>query len=610
MAKALQDALSRALERTGKTREDFAQQSSTGRLFKRLGVDRSPEIDRVRRLPARIWQEDPDLEAMRMAMTEWLRTPSGSQILRPVQAKALEELHDWGGTLLPVRVGGGKTLIGYLGGTVAGALRPLQLVPAKLRGKTVREFAELRRHWSALEPAVLSYEEISRDGGWDKLCAINPDLILADEAHRLKNRQAGVTRKLMRWHSEHPETRLCAMSGTITSRSLREYGHLAKWALGKLCPLPIQGNILADWADALDEKVPELRRLAPGALLAFCNDEELDALAKDQSRGTEIARKAYRRRLVSTPGVVATEETALGVSLQITVHKPVLGKMTWSAFDKLRSDWEMPDGHPFTDASDLWRHARELACGFYYRWDPPAPPEWMAARRDWARFVREALSRRLKGVDTELQVAKACDAGRLPSKELQAWRDIRDTFKPNSVPVWIDDTLIKWIGKRLREQNRPTIVWTEHVAFGKRLAEKLSLPYFGRDGLDKDGQAIEDAAGRCDVVASIQSNFEGRNLHTACSSNLVASAPPNGLIWEQMLGRTHREGQDADEVLCDVVIACVEQWEGMIQAQADARYVEQTTGQPHKLLYADWEGMPTEADAVALSRSGDPMWRK
>ena len=42
---------------------------------------------------------------------------------------------------------------------------------------------------------------------------------------------------------------------------------------------------------------------------------------------------------------------------------------------------------------------------------------------------------------------------------------------------------------------------------------------------------------------------------------------------------------------------------------ANARYVEQTTGQPQKLLYADWIGMPTAQEAAALQRSGDPMWR-
>jgi len=608
MAQAIKDALTRMLERSGMSRADFRCNSRVGRLFRRSGVQRTAELDRVRRLPARTWTEDPHLERMRADVTDWLRTASGLQLLRPVQVKALEELHDFGGGLLQVRVGGGKTLISYLGGTVSGLLPALLVVPGKLRGKTLREFKALRAHWSAIEPAILSYEEISRDGGYEKLVATAPRLIILDECHRAKNKDAGVTRKLLRYHREHPECRLLAMSGTTTTRSLREYAHLAEWALGELCPVPRQSNILSEWADALDEKVPAVRRMAPGALLGLCDETELDRIAKDANSSLETVRCAYRRRLVSTPAMIATEERALGTSLLIEAARPIPGPPTWPAFATLRSDWETPDGHPFTEASELWRHARELSCGFYYVWDPPAPRDWLDARRDWSRFVREQLCRRLKGVDTELQVANACDAGRLPSETLEAWRGVRDTFKPNSVPVWIDGAMIDWCIAWLAMRDGPAIVWTEHVAFGQRLAKDGGLRYFGRQGRDDSGTPIEELEGSAHVVASIQSCGEGLNLQ-AWSRNLIVSAPPNGRIWEQMIGRTHREGQQEDEVSATVCLACIEQWKGMRQAIADAHYVEQTTGQPQKLLYADWEGMPTDQEVAALQRAGDPMWR-
>jgi hypothetical protein len=53
------------------------------------------------------------------------------------------------------------------------------------------------------------------------------------------------------------------------------------------------------------------------------------------------------------------------------------------------------------------------------------------------------------------------------------------------------------------------------------------------------------------------------------------------------LGRTHREGQEADEVSYDVMFACKEQMDGFLQALADARYLQDTLGSPQKLLYAD-----------------------
>jgi hypothetical protein len=76
-----------------------------------------------------------------------------------------------------------------------------------------------------------------------------------------------------------------------------------------------------------------------------------------------------------------------------------------------------------------------------------------------------------------------------------------------------------------------------------------------------------------------------------------------------MVSRTHREGQEADEVTYEVVLACREQWEGLQQALADALYVEQSTGQPQKLLYAD-KDLPTEADVASLAQSGNPLWRE
>lgn len=598
----MQDALQKMLARVGKTKADFNPRSNVGKVFRRVGVAKTPELERVLRLPRRVWAEDEGLEALRLQITEWLRAPGGTMVLRPVQAKALEEIHDFGGMLAPIRVGGGKTLISALAPVVVGAQRPLLLVPAKLRKKTLREFHELRKHW-LWHPmlAVVSYEKISRDGGQQVLETIAPDLIIGDEAHRLKNTNAGVTRKIRRWMKGHPETLFLPMSGTITTRSLRDYGHLAVWALKDLCPLPKRADMLADWADALDEKVKPDKRLAPGALLGLCTGEELDQVAGDLGSALTVVRQAYRRRLVETPGVIATEETALGVSLEIMEHPYTPGAELAPAFEKLRELWETPDGHPFTEAVELWRHARELACGLFYRWDPPAPPEWLAARKAWAAFVRQTLGARRNGIDTEFQVAKTCKAGDLRRVEYDAWQGIRDTFKPNSVPVWVDDAALQACARWMEEG--PGIVWTEHVAFGERLSELTGRPYFGSGG-ECRGVAIEEASGP--VIASIASNGEGRNLQ-GWNRNLVSSAPPNGRIWEQMLGRTHREGQEADEVTYELLLGCREQWEGMQQALADAEYIEHTTGQPQKLLYADLD-LPTPDDVMARVRARDPMW--
>ncbi|MEI6807023.1 MAG: helicase, partial [Myxococcaceae bacterium] len=83
--------------------------------------------------------------------------------------------------------------------------------------------------------------------------------------------------------------------------------------------------------------------------------------------------------------------------------------------------------------------------------------------------------------------------------------------------------------------------------------------------------------------ASIAAHSEGRNLQK-WHQNLVMSCPANGSVWEQLIGRTHREGQLADKVTFDIVVACNEQLRSLHRAVSDARYIQDTTGQPQKLI--------------------------
>jgi hypothetical protein len=604
-------ALERLLAKNGKTLDDFAgrrsAQTRLGRVFRRRGVPKSAELDRIGRLPRRRWQDDPDLGTLGQQLTKWLKTSEGAQTLRPVQVAALQDLHDFGGLFAPIAVGSGKTLLSYLAPTVFGAVRPLLLVPAKLRRKTLTEFDRLREHWiphPRLE--LLSYETLSRSAGWDRLAEINPDLIICDEAHRLANTHAGCTRKVRRWMRERDgATRMVAMSGTITTRSLRDYWHIIQWCLpARRCPLPIIWGVVQDWADALDVKIDPKNRLAPGGLLLLASDSELLEPTGDPDEETSRARRVFRRRLTETPGVVATEESALGVSLlidhvKVSPSSPELVKH----YEILHRDWITPDGWEISEAVEIWRHSRELACGFYYVWDPRPPEPWIEARKAWKRFVREILKGNRSGIDTEFQVAQACRHGRLERGLYDAWIAIRDTFKPNTVARWVDDGMLTAAAGWLEEN--PGICWVEHVQFGTMLADRTGLPYYADQGRAADGSYIEEAKGP--VIASIASNSEGRNLQYQWSQNLIVSAPANGRVWEQMLGRTHREGQEADEVSATLGLLCIDQYQAFIAAQNDARYIQDTTGQAQKLLYAD-QDLPSPGDVANWSTS--PLWRE
>ena len=347
--------------------------------------------------------------------------------------------------------------------------------------------------------------------------------------------------------------------------------------------MPSSVTELEEWADALDEIPRSGNRVGTGALVLLCNADEAEIHKTDP---LTACRRAYRRRLIETEGVVGTTEVHTGSSLSIEAIEPEMNLTTDQAFVKLRKDWELPDGHPFADGLSVYRHARELALGFYYLWDPAAPKEWLARRKKWCSACRYLLGSNQRNLDSELQITNAVAAGLYPEKMAvyQAWKEIQDTFEPKTIPVWIDDSALKaavqW------SKGGPGIIWTEHSAFAKELSRISGLPYFGKKGVDATGRPIESARADEVVIASIASNGEGRNLQ-AWNRNLITSLPANGAAMEQLLGRTHREGQEADEVTVEYFVTCREHAAALTQAQADALYIEHSTGQAQKVLYAD-----------------------
>lgn len=516
--------------------------------------------------------------------------------MRPVQAAMLENLHNFGGLFGPVAVSAGKTLPSFLAAAVLESKKPMLCVPAGLKKKTEDDWWKLSTHWKLPPIYIETYERISVAKNAGLLLEYKPDLLFFDEAQCLKNTRAAVTRRVARYLMAVP-TRVAIVSGTLTTKSLRDYWHLLRWALGpEQMPLPKQWEEMMEWAECLDtltlEEGTAINRMAPGCLAEFSNGDE----------SLEAVRRGFQRRFVESPGVVATtDRPALGSLLIVGQDVPVPNEH----YRTLRQ-WKTPDGHDFSDAVTLWRHARELVCGFYNVWDPRPPKEWMDKRREWHRFVREVL-KHSRTYDTELQVAGAVSRGLIDAHTTTedgayedvyaAWKEIKPTFKPNPVPVWVSDVMLNFAANWL--ERTPGICWAEHPEFGIKLSQMTGLPYFGRKGLDAQGRLIDNIPGG-PVIASVLANHRGRNLQFGWSENLVVACPPNAAMIEQLLGRTHRDGQEADSVTYRFVTACREQLEGMYKAVLQAEYIEQTTGQPQKLLYGD-RVMMTPDEMVLLS---------
>lgn len=584
------------LARCGKTIADLPRQTTLGKVVRRKGVAGSPELERIKDIHRRRWEQDPDLPQLIQLLTEEYKTPGGAQTLRPVQAQSLRELYELGGLLGPIPVGEGKTLISLLAPAVLEAKRPVLLLPAKLIEKTEGEIRALRHHWRIPTNIRLVSVELlgSPKAGPELLDKYLPDLIVCDEAHRFKNLRAARTRRLKRYLEAHPDCVYVALSGTIMDSSLRDYHHLQAWALPEpLQPLPRTWAELQDWADALDENVA--KRLAPGALLDLCEPGERNDLAG--------VRRAFGRRLVETPGVIVVNGS--GVHCSLSVEGDLFdgySPETDEAFATL-AKWVTPDGWELTDSLSKWAHEYQMALGFYYRWNPRPPKAWMQARQDWSRFCRDIVQHNRRNLDTEFHVVRAIDQGLYDNKLLETWRAVRPTFTPNVESVWVDGAVLEHVAQWLDRERG--IVWVNHTEFGEALSELTGAPYFGAQGLDAKGRSIEVCKGG-PIIASIKANSEGRNLQDRWSSNYITAPPGTAKEWEQLIGRTHRPGQKADEVACTVLFGCLAQYSALIRAKARSQFVKDSSTQDRKLLLADWL-VPTITE---VSQMRGPRWAR
>lgn len=503
--------------------------------------------------------------------------------LRPVQAATLCEWHDNHGFFGQKGVGKGKTLDSALAATVAaevltGPPRAILFVPAKLRKKTVRDFERLSKHWRMLPIRLESYQLLSRADlktGKPKvdLDAFQPNIIILDECHWTKNPRASCTKKLRRYIKERRKAGLplwvMALSGTIAKRSLRDFQHIIEWCLGAGAPLPRDEVELTLWSDATDEKPRAPDPVDPGVLLSLRNDDER-RLAQ-----AEGVRRAVGRRIFETPGALRTKQGFVDCSLVVEVHELVPPKVVEDAFRHMKTSWTTLDGWPISDGLSMYRHCRELSAGFYGKWSPRPPLDWLYPRSDWCSAVRETLANNRRGLDSEFQVAHevALAIARGQRHELAdtycEWKAVEKTFTPNPMPVWIDDFALDWaVEWAAREKG---LIWVEHIPVGRRLAEKTGLPYYGAGGM-AGRKYIEDHTPGTAAIASIASNGEGRNLQAIWSRALYVTFPTTGTGAEQGIGRLHRDGQLADEVEIDVMVSCRESYAGFVQAMRDAQY--------------------------------------
>lgn len=587
-------------EKLGIKPGDSPTNSKVSQALRRAGVRKSPEFDRILALPRRLF----DADAYPDATPLYARGPcgvagcrycaTGAPVLRPLQSSMIIEAAQNNGLFANVGVGEGKTLASLLMHSAMNAKRTALLVPASCRDKTLKyDLPDLNRHYIlpdvfGSEQAgsgrsgvyVVAYTDLSATDSSDLLDKINPDLIVADEAHSLRHKDAARTRRFLRYMRKNPCAFVC-MSGTLATRAVTDYAHLIELALRKNSPVPVDYPTLMEWNDAIvneDRKANggEFGHTEPGVLVTFCNPGE-------------TIRSGFRRRQIDTAGVISTVENSCGANLVIKILRPKPPAVVSDALKELDRTWAW-NGEEFSKAIDIARLNKEFIQGFFYElvWPGGVKDEaWIQARNGWNRAIRERLSRtNREGEDSPALLEAMAEAGDWTPGEWFDWLKQRDKPEPGRRTIeksrWLVAEVLTWI------KQGPGIIWIDSPTVGEWIAEE-GIPYFGAG---TDAELLEFAArpdaGQHAIACSIQAHGTGKNLQ-AWSRNLVTYPPGSGAIWEQMIGRTHRSGQDADTVYVDLILASRGADRAWESAKWDARFVKQTWGQNHRLLVATVE---------------------
>lgn len=569
------------------------------KLSDRFTAERGPQaapppsdLERVFALPRRV-PEDTDLTPEFRHRPVCGRCPlcaKGPAQLWPIQSAMLAEARLLDGLFASVACGAGKTLCTLLLPQAMKSARAVlfvkpSLIP-QLMGADVPLYSLHYRiprlrvvagdsptDFATPFVAVVPYSLLSSAKRADILNELAPDLIISDEAHSFRAMNSSRTMRFIRYMRANLSTRFAALSGTMTTRSLADYWHLITFALRKRSPLPLKRTEMLEWAAAVDSETAIFDRETADKLSVFC------------SRG-ETLRQGFRRRLVETPGVVATSESALGSSLIVDERVVALAPPVKAALDEVHRTWCW-NGDELEDPLAMTRVARQLSQGFYYKWDWPrgvVDEEWLIARNAWHREVRNFLLDRARdGMDSPLLLAQAAATGKWISKAWEAWSRVKHRPQPPVIPVWISDYLLQDVIAFGRQIDGPLIVWYEHQAIGERLAQLSRWPHFGA-GDDVLLTKVRGDRQRI-IICSQRAHGTGRNLQTY-SRNLILCSAANGAALEQQIARTHRPGQADDEVRVTFYLHTPELRGAVEQAMRDAKYIEETTGQRQKLLYS------------------------
>lgn len=597
--------------------------------------------------------------------------------LKERQASALWCYDMSTGPFCPIGAGCGKTLIGVGIATRAyekGLKKILLLVPPQVYSQLVMHDLALIRSWIPVRVPfialgnttsrrriqlaksgrhgcyILPYSCLSTQDASEVLLAIDPDCIIADEAHSLSYRTSARTNRIIHFLEHRAKqgrvVEFIPMSGTITGKTIMEYQPLIGACLNINSPLPLSPTMANEWGHWIDAEAEEYTGDASlGQIQGLVDWARLHFPQQEIPNDISGFRTAYRLRLNSAPGVVSTGDAEIGTSLYIANRVVEVDKESdgWKRLDSMIDgvlEGLAPNGDIIEHAIHGFRWLYELSAGFYNQMLWPSA-DTLAKRKNisiehatdiieraiqhhemsqiFAKELRAWLStHNIPSLDTPLLVRSSMAQNghaRVGKVLYTAWQEmkrlefeempIRDKravrvfdYKVKAVADWYRNHVPKGAGCLVWAYNNEIIEWTAEC-----LSEAGLDPLVCYSG-EQYNRLIRDPKNKHRlVVASIAAHGTGKNLqhfqHQYC-----VQWPRPAKTAEQLLARTHRTGQKADELI--VYTNFTTEFDRLNYAAClnDALYIQQTLGNRQRIIYAGYDPLPTIFPPSVLKERG------
>lgn len=518
-------------------------------------------------------------------------------------------------------------------------------VPFIFMGNTTKSKRLDMAHSNRSGCYVLPYSCLSTRDSVELLESIHPGLIIADEAHRLANRRAARSRRISAYMLKNPSTEFVPLSGTMTNKSIKEYHHLISWALRRGSPLPVSGQMAAEWGMFIDSKAEYTGGSAGpiGDVVEWARKNFPSVVIQDEIHGF---RTAFRLRLVSAPGVVATADTDVACSLYLA-NAPVPHEKEgapWKRLDELTqgvTNFITPNGDTIEHALHTFRWMYELSAGFYNELVWPTSEEY-AKRRSISLEAADDIIRRAQ-IHHDLSQLFAKEARKWMSTHSTSIIDtpllLRSDLKQhghknvgrNVYDAWQDMHAADFAGRPDRDshvvrvcdykimaavawakgldKDKGAVIWAHNQEIVSWVFEEVSKA-LGKDRVvhapagEAANQALVDLRNEKKVFcASIQAHGEGKELQHFQHQYYV-QWPRSARQAEQVLARLHRLGQTADEITAHTNNTTLFDQMCFAACLIDALYIQQTTGNRQRIIYAGYDPLPVIFPPSVLRERG------